>query len=920
VHQHGPVHRAIMVVDVERFGDPIRTNLNQLAVRGGLYSAMAQAFGESGVAWDSCETEDRGDGALILVPPDVPKTRLVTDLPYRLAMAVRRHNVGSAMPERMRLRIALHAGEVYHDAYGVTGTAINHAFRLADAPALKAVLDASTGLLALIVSDWLFSEIIRHDPAAEPDSYHQVKVIVKETTTLGWARSVDPDAIHTPADQVEGSQSGDERTASFRGNQKSAPRGLANHGSARNVLGSNITGAGGMVIARRPIPAQLPHDVSGFTGREPELAALDTLVANQENPAVVISAIDGTAGIGKTALAVHFAHHVAPSFPDGQLFVNLRGFDPDQPPLAPRDVLIGFLHALGTDPWQMSTDLDELAAMYRSLVSGRRVLVVLDNAASAEQVRSLLPGAADCLAIVTSRNSLSGLVARDGAKRLTLDVLLPGEAAALIAQIAGNERAASDPAAIDKLTELCGRLPLALRIIADRAVTHRHLSMTDFVEELTLEHGRLDALSTDEKATQVRAVFSWSYKALPPGPARAFRLLALHPGPEISTAAAAALNDTTLAETRQLLKTLTGEHLVEETGRDRYQFHDLIRVYAAECAQTSEPEPRRAEAVRRLLTWYLHAGYAFSRIFNPGNRHVALEPLPPACKPPVFTTYRQALDWAKRERANLIPVVHQAAAVANDAIAWKLPVTLLPIFGTQRGITDLLPALESALAATRQLGDRVAETWVLNCVAEAYLEVDRPAEATSFCQRARIIAGDNYDSHGQWEALYLEGICYLWLERFSDALDCIEQALMTARKAGDLRAEGLSLTWLGLVFQHLGSFDSAIDAHVNGLALLDRTQSRWHLTFALIRLAETYRVQGRFGEAIDQYQRAWTLAREMEDLWAEANILTELGQAQRAEGREGEAGQSWRLALSIFEEFSDAHADQLRALLSEVGH
>ena len=907
-----------MVVDVERFGDPTRTNLNQLVVRGGLYSAMAQAFSESGVAWDGCETEDRGDGALILVPPDVPKTCLVTDLPSRLAMAVNRHNVSRVLPERMRLRIALHAGEVYHDAYGVTGTAINHAFRLVDAPVLKAALDASTGLLALIVSDWLFSEVVRHDPAAEPSSYRQVKVTVKETTALGWVRSVDSDAFYALADQSDGLQSGNEIAASLRASQNSATQGLANRGNAKIVLGSSIAGASGTATARRPIPAQLPHDVSGFTGREPELAALDALVANQENPAVVISAIDGTAGIGKTALAVHFAHRVAPSFPDGQLFVNLRGFDPDQLPLAPRDVLVGFLHALGADPWQMSADLDELAAMYRSLVSGRRVLIVLDNAASAEQVRSLIPGAADCLAIVTSRNSLSGLVARDGAKRLTLDVLLPGEAVALIAQIAGNERAATDPTAIGKLAELCGRLPLALRIIADRAVTHRHLSMTDFVEELTLEHGRLDALSTDEKATQVRAVFSWSYRALPPGPARAFRLLALHPGPEISTPAAAALTNATLAETRQMLKTLTGEHLVEETGRDRYQFHDLIRVYAAECAQASEPELRRAEAARRLLTWYLHAGYAFSRIFNPGNRHITLEPLPPTCNPPVFATYRQALDWAKRERVNLIPVVRQAAAMENDAIAWKLPVTFLPIFGTQRGITDLLPALESALVATRQLGDRIAETWVLNCLAEAHLEVDRPAEATGFCQRARIIASDNDDSHGQWEALYLEGICYLWLKRFSDAFNCIEHAVMTARKAADLRAEGLSLTWLGLVFQHLGSFDSAIDAHKNGLALLDQTQSRWHLTFALIRLAETYRVQGRFGEAIDQYQRARNVAREMEDLWAEANILMELGQAQKAEGREGEASQSWRLALSIFEEFSDARADQLRILLNEV--
>ena len=258
--------------------------------------------------------------------------------------------------------------------------------------------------------------------------------------------------------------------------------------------------------------------------------------------------------------------------------------------------------------------------MYRSQLSGRRVLVVLDNAASAGQVRPLLPGTAGCLAIVTSRNRLSGLVAVDGAQRLTLDMLPPGQAVALIARTAGDERAAADPAATRRLAELCGRLPLALRITADRAAAHPHLSMADLADELAAERDRLDVLATDEQASQVRAVFSWSYRALAPAPARAFRLLGLHPGQDISTAAAAALLDAPVPETRQLLRTLTGGHLLEETGRDRYQFHDLVRVYAAECARAGEPEAQQAAAIRRLLTWYLHAADAFRRTFNPDNR------------------------------------------------------------------------------------------------------------------------------------------------------------------------------------------------------------------------------------------------------------------------------------------------------------
>jgi tetratricopeptide (TPR) repeat protein len=277
------------------------------------------------------------------------------------------------------------------------------------------------------------------------------------------------------------------------------------------------------------------------------------------------------------------------------------------------------------------------------------------------------------------------------------------------------------------------------------------------------------------------------------------------------------------------------------------------------------------------------------------------------------------MDWARSERANLIPVARQAAAVRDDAIAWKLPVTLVPVFGTQLGSIDLVPAIESALIATRRLGDRIVETWVLNNLAESLLEADRPVRASEFCRRARLASTGNDDSYGRWETQYLEGMCYLQLERFSDALNCIEQALAEARQASDPRAEGLSLSWLGVVYQHLGSFDSAIDAHHKGLALLDQTQSRWHLAYAINRLAETYREQGRFGDAVQQYQRARTVAHEIGDLWKEAAILMELGRAQKAEGRDSEARQSWHLALNIFEEFNDTRADRLRVMLTDLG-
>ena len=666
------------------------------------------------------------------------------------------------------------------------------------------------------------------------------------------------------------------------------------------------------------IPAQLPHDVLGFTGRELELATLSSLTADQGNAAVVISAIDGIAGIGKTALAVHFAHSVAADFPDGQLFVNLRGFDPDQPPLAPYDALAGFLRALGADASQLPANPDELAAMYRSLLSGRRMLIVLDNAANADQVRPLLPGMPGCLAIVTSRNRLSGLVARDSAQRLTLDVLPPGEAIALIAQTAGAERIDADPAAASKLAQLCGWLPLALRITADRAAMHHHLTMTDLVDELAAEHDRLDALAADEKSAQIRAVFSWSYRALSPESALAFRLLGLHPGSDISVPAAAALFDAPPSETRQLLRTLTGVHLLEESGRDRYQFHDLVRVYAAECAKKSEPEPRRIAAVHRLIIWYMYTAQEFFRTLNPDNQHVPLDPPPPGCKPFIFTTNRQALDWAKSELANLKRLVRQAATVGDHTVAWKLPVTLLPVFAYLASEADLISALESALSVTRQLGDRLAETWVLNRLAEACLEGDRPAQAVDFSRLALAIATETGNSYGQHTAWRLKGNSHLKLRQLSEARDCLEQAVRVARKASDLRAEGLSLTWLGAVHEELGSPETAIIYREKAAAILEKARNRWQHAYAIQKLAEAYHHQERITDAINQYQRARDIFRELGDRRAEADTLVELGQAQRSEGQNDAARQSWHQALRIFEESGDLRADQVRTQLKDL--
>jgi tetratricopeptide (TPR) repeat protein len=909
VRERLAVHRAVMVVDVEGFGDPARTNLDQLAVRDALYRSLSLAFAQSGIGWDSCVSEDRGDGALILIPPEIPKALLVTGLPDLLAAAVGRHNAECAGPQRMRLRMALHAGEVHHDAHGVAGASVNHAFRLAEAAELRSALAASPGVLAVIVSDWFYTEVVRHDPAAGPGSYRQVQVSVKETAAAGWIRVPDPGAA--PARDGQSDDEGGQGRAAITvpGN-----RGLVGHDRASGTA-AGLSGSSQVIADGRLIPAQLPHDVLGFTGRQPELAGLADLAADQEGAAVVITAIDGVAGIGKTALAVHFAHRAAHAFPDGQLFVNLRGFDPEHPPLDPADVLARFVRALGAGA-QLAADPDELAGMYRSLLSGRRVLVVLDNAAGAGQVRPLLPGSPGCLAIVTSRNRLSSLTAVDGAQRVTLDMLPPGDAAALIARAAGADRAAADPDAAHRLAELCGRLPLALRITADRAAAHPHLSLAYLADELAAERDRLDVLAADEQISQVRTVFSWSYRALTPAVARAFRLLGLHPGQDISTAAAGALLDVPVLEARQLLNALTGGHLLEETGQDRYQFHDLVRVYAAECAQTSEPEALRAAAVHRLLTWYLHTADAFRRIFNPDNRHVRLDPPPPSCMPPNFTTHLQAWHWAESEFANLVPVLRKAPSAGDDVLTWKYPVTAMLIFDLFGHWADIVPGLRSALSITRRLGDHAAESWVLAGLAESCLYSDTPEAAIEYCRAVLAISAETGDWKSQWEALHLEGNAHLALGRLGEARDRLQQALATARRACDIRAEGMSLTWLGAVHERLGSFDTAISLRQQAVAALKQARNRWQYAFALHQLAKTCHHHGHIADAIGNYQLARAIFGQIGDRRTEADILIDLGHAQESTGQADAARQSWQQALAILEEIRDPRADQIRTQLA----
>jgi tetratricopeptide (TPR) repeat protein len=662
---------------------------------------------------------------------------------------------------------------------------------------------------------------------------------------------------------------------------------------------------------KRSLPRQLPMDVAHFTGRVAELATLDALLVQGDAArpaAMMIAVIAGTAGVGKTALVVHWAHRARDCFPDGQLFVNLRGHDPGSP-MAPEQALEEFLRALNVPAELIPAGLGERAALYRSLLHERRVLIVLDNANTAEQVRPLLPGSSTCRVVVTSRSRLSGLIARDGASRVTVDLLPPAEAIALLRDVIGTARVTAEPDATVELASRCAYLPLALRIAAERAVIHPHATLAALADELAVAHDRLDLLATsdeEDEATAVRAVFSWSYHALSPHAARVFRLLGLHTGPNISTSAAAVLTGTIPARARRLLETLVGTHLIEETGTDRYRLHDLLWVYAAECAKAEESDDDCDAAVRRLLTWYLHTGDAADRILNPHRRRVPLDHPEVACSPLEFTTYSQALDWCETERANLVAAIRHAAEVGEHVISWKLPLALCGFFNLRKHWADLIDTHRIGLAAARHLRDRRGEAWTLGALGVPYLYLGQYGEASSYFQCALSICWEIGDQWGEAIALTGLGATHFYLEQYEEASDCSNHALLICQEIEDPWSQIFALLNIGAVHRKRQRFEDALDYFQRALAIACPAHDRSGQAMALHNLGATYRDFRRFEDALEHFQRARITYREIGDRWNEARILLNIGDILQELNQMEAAAEYWRQALPILDDLDDS--------------
>jgi tetratricopeptide (TPR) repeat protein len=620
-----------------------------------------------------------------------------------------------------------------------------------------------------------------------------------------------------------------------------------------------------------PPPRQLPGDVPAFTGRRTQLADLDRLLAESATnaPAVVISAVSGTAGVGKTALAVHWGHRVATAFPDGQLYINLRGYDPDRPMQA-AEALEVFLRTLGVEPTAIPHRLDERAARYRTLLADRRMLVLLDNAHSVDQVRDLLPGSPSCLVLVTSRGTLPGLVVRHGAVRVNLDVLSQEDAIALLRRLIGS-RLDDEPEQAAALVERCARLPLAIRIAAELAAVRPSVPLARLVEELGDESRRLDLLATDDDDyTTVRTVFSWSCRHLSDDALSAFQLLGLHPGRDIDLDTAAALLGTDRPAARRLLGLLCRAHLVEESDLGRFGMHDLLRAYAAEQAATRED---RHAALTRLFGHYV-------RIVEPGRPHDS---------------------WLTAERSNLIAVAAAAVDVAPEHTI-VLSTRLAQHLDTRAQYRDGLSLHRLAVRAARAGHDRAAEADALNRLGRAYMRTGSYPEAVDHHRRALAIHRELGDPAGESDARHGLGTVAWRLGHYEEARDHLEAVLAIRRELGDVPGEGAALYGLGTVYRQVGDYREAMDHQRRALAIYRACGDRMGESRVLINLGATIERLGRYEEALDHYERALVINTEIGNRLGEAVALTNLGAVATRLGRYTEALGHQTGALPLYRE------------------
>ena len=641
----------------------------------------------------------------------------------------------------------------------------------------------------------------------------------------------------------------------------------------------------------------LPRDIAAFTGRQAELSRLlEALAAVAANGGVVgIHAIDGMAGIGKTALAVHAAHRLASDFPDGQFFLPLHAHTPGQRPVDPADALASLLLTAGLAAPQIPPGLEARAGRWRDHLAGKKILLLLDDAAGHEQVRPLLPGTAGSLVLVTSRRRLAAL---EGAAQVSLDTLPPGDAATLLARLAGRPGMRAGDAAVGQITRLCGYLPLAIGMLASQLRNHPAWACDQLAADLAAARDRLALMHAEN--VSVAAALDLSYTDLTAGPQRLFRRLGLVPGSGFDAYAAAALDRITLDTARRYLDELYDLHLVGEPAPGRYQLHDLLREHARALAATGNPA-ESGQATARLLDYYLHTALAAGRHFG---SWVSANRRPPPGRPPAhapdLSTPRLAGAWLGTERVNLHAAADHAAGQAQSRHAIAIPAAIGG-FLAARGHWDQFAALHQiALASARQAGDRLGEAYTLAELGILRREAgDYPAAAASLA-RALALCGEAGDLPGQGYALTQMGSVHVLTGDYPAAAASLHRALALACSAGDRLVEAEALHNLGTLQQLTGDYPAAAASHQQALALSRDLGDLLGQAWTLNGLGLVQQETGDYPAAAASHQQALALFGDLGDLYGQAEALNGLGVVQQETGDYPAAAASHQQALALF--------------------
>jgi DNA-binding SARP family transcriptional activator/tetratricopeptide (TPR) repeat protein len=658
----------------------------------------------------------------------------------------------------------------------------------------------------------------------------------------------------------------------------------------------------GPQTAAMALPCQLPARPRLFTGRTRELAGLNTALGQETaQDTVVISAIGGIGGIGKTWLALHWAYQHLDRFPDGQLYVNLRGFDPAGQPMSAATAVRGFLDALGVVPAAVPFDVDAQVGLYRSLVAGKRMLIFLDNAADSAQVAPLLPGSPTCVALITSRRHLSGLIAAHGARSLNLGRLTDQEARRLLALHLGEDRLAAEPGVATELLTCCGGLPLAISIVAARATVHPDFSLSVLADELSDHTGLLDALDTGDDLVSLRAVFSWSYQAVSAESATVFGALGLAPGTDIGLLAIASLTGLPTARVRTCLRELEQAHLVGQHAPGRYRMHDLVRLYAGERAHCDKSSAANTAALRRLIDFYVHTAFAAERLLDPHRDPIGIAIPAKGCAPHEFEDETTAMGWLATEFSNLLAVQKLAAEHGWHTPVWHVAWTLDTFFRRRGNYHDAVAVWRAGVAAADHSSDRAAQSLARRRLGNACGGLGLHSEALRHLRHALTVSEQTGDIPGRAHAHHL--IAALW-EDWGDDRRALEHATPALHLFQDLDMpvwEAWAHNQVGWHQAQLRHYQQARAHCEAALTLARRHRDRELEATTLDSLGYIAHNTGQQIQALDYYRQALSLLRDLSHDYHEANTLERIGHTHRALGHHDMTHATWRQALELYQ-------------------